>query len=361
MSGEPSASLTDAVDWPLAARAGAVLAPAGPTAGPVELREHVEALRASAHRAVPHVADVTRMAFTDGAGPARVLVVDRAGWVRANARSMQTLLQSVPTGRAGHGPATRDDDDPVAAVVGGLEIGGTLAMLSTKVLGQLEPFGDEPTLLLVAPNVLRVQRQLGLDADDFRLWVCLHEQTHALQFGAAPWLVDHLRSRVGALLGEVAGTAVAVGEGSALARTRAAADLVRRFVRQPPGTPLAERLLTAGQREQMAQVAAVMSLLEGHADVMMDVVGPRVVPSVRAIRKAFDARRASPRGTDVVLRKVLGMDAKIAQYVDGAAFVRGVRRRAGTTALNVVWDGPQNLPTPREISDPAAWLRRVHG
>lgn len=359
VSGEP-ASLTDAVDWPLAARAGAVLAPAGPTAGPAELRQHVEALRASAHRAVPHVADVTRMRFADGAGPARVLVVDRAGWVRANARSMQTLLQSVPTGRAGHGLATRDDD-PVAAVVGGLEIGGTLAMLSTKVLGQLEPFGDEPTLLLIAPNVLRVQRQLGLDAEDFRLWVCLHEQTHALQFGAAPWLVDHLRSRVGALLGEVAGTATAVGEGSALARTRAAADLVRRFVRQPPGTPLAERLLTPDQREQMAQVAAVMSLLEGHADVMMDVVGPKVVPSVRAIRKAFDARRATPRGTDLVLRKVLGMDAKIAQYVDGAAFVRGVRRRAGSTALNVVWEGPQHLPTPREISDPAAWLRRVHG
>ncbi len=354
MSDASAATLTDAVDWPLAARAGGLLAPAGPTAQRDELREHVEALRASAHRAVPHVADVTRMTFAEGAGPARVLVVDRAGWVRANARSMQGLLEHVA-------PPGRGSDDPVAAVVGGLEIGGTLAMLSTKVLGQLDPFGDEATLLLVAPNVLRVQQQLRLDADDFRLWVCLHEQTHALQFGAAPWLVDHLRSRVGDLLREVTATATAVGEGSPLARTRAAADLVRRFVRQPAGTPLAERLLTPSQREQMAQVAAVMSLLEGHADVMMDVVGPKVVPSVRAIRKAFDARRSSPRGTDLVLRKVLGMDAKIAQYVDGAAFVRGVRRRAGSTALNVVWEGPEHLPTPREISDPAAWLRRVHG
>lgn len=360
MNGTARSSVTDAVDWGLAARAGALLAPAGPTGASAELRDHVEALRASAHRAVPHVAEVTRM--TDGGAPARVLVVDRAGWVRANARSMRTLMQSTTQDHgAADGRAASEPENPLTAVVGGVEVGGTLALLSTKVLGQLEPFGDEPTLLLVAPNVLHVQRQLRLDADDFRLWVCLHEQTHALQFGAAPWLADHLRTRVGALLAEVAGTAADVSEGSLLDRARAAGTLVRRFVRQPAGTPVAERLLTPDQRVQMAEIAAVMSLLEGHADVMMDVVGPRVVPSVRAIRKAFDARRASTKTTDVVLRKVLGMDAKMAQYVDGAAFVRGVRRRAGTTALNVVWRAPENFPTPREIADPAAWLRRVHG
>ena len=111
----------------------------------------------------------------------------------------------------------------------------------------------------------------------------------------------------------------------------------------------------------MADVGAAMALLEGHADVVMDEVGPQVVPSVRAIRKAFDARRENVRARDFVVRKLLGMDAKMAQYRDGAAFVRAVRARGGWDLLNAVWAAPAHLPTAREIADPPAWIRRVHG
>ena len=122
--------------------------------------------------------------------------------------------------------------------------------------------------------------------------------------------------------------------------------------------------LTPEQRAQLDDVGAVMALLEGHADVAMDAVGPSVVPSVVHIRSRFEARRdagASSRGAQGVLRRLLGLDVKLAQYRDGAAFVREVRSAVGTAGLNVVWTAAEHLPTAREIADPRAWVRRVHG
>ena len=67
------------------------------------------------------------------------------------------------------------------------------------------PDGPDPErpgrLLLVAPNVVQVERELGVVPADFRLWVCLHEETHRVQFGAVPWLRGHIVDQVGVLLG----------------------------------------------------------------------------------------------------------------------------------------------------------------
>ena len=103
-----------------------------------------------------------------------------------------------------------------------------------------------------------------------------------------------------------------------------------------------------------------MSLLEGYADDMMDRVGPDVVPSVSTIRKRFEARR-NRGGWTKALNNALGMDLKLAQYRDGAAFCRAVISDVGVAGLNVVYDGPDRLPSPAEIADPARWVRRVHG
>lgn len=122
-------------------------------------------------------------------------------------------------------------------------------------------------------------------------------------------------------------------------------------------------MLTHEQKDELADITAVMALLEGHADVMMDAVGPRVVPSVRRIRARFERRRDGEGRSsfDVVVQKLLGMDAKLAQYRDDAVFVRAVERSVGRDGLNAVWAAPENLPTAREISDARAWVRRVHG
>ncbi len=307
----------------------------------------VERLRDAADRALPLAEDAGRLAgaldVAGRTGPARVLVVDRAGWARAAAQSMFALAgSSLPAGRT------------VTA-----QLAGALAVLGTHVLGQFDPYfrGAAGTavaagtvrdgagrLLLVAPNVRDAGRAMAADPDDFALWVCVHEQTHALQFAAAPWLADHLRSEAGALLEALTGPGEDGAAGSWLAVLRG----------EGPGLAA---MLGDEQRERLMRITAVMSLLEGHADVAMDDVPTWVIPSRRQLRERMEARR-SAAGTQKLLRRLLGMDAKLAQYREGATFVRAVRR-AAHDALDVVWTAPEALPSAAEIADPAVWLRRT--
>ena len=127
------------------------------------------------------------------------------------------------------------------------------------------------------------------------------------------------------------------------------------------GSGLADVFVTPEQRERVAALTAVMSLLEGHADVVMDDVGPQVVPSVEEIRRKFDQRRKGAGSVDRVLRRLLGLEAKMRQYRDGAVFCRAVIDKVGVDGLNEVWTSPQTLPTAVEITEPERWLARVHG
>jgi len=363
------------VDWDLAARTAARLARPGPAVSAAEAVHAVALLHESAAAAGPHVAAVTGLGVARGPG---ALVIERGAWARANVASFRTLLAPVLDDALARRteqrrPGRRPSSGPprglgVAGRVTGAELGSLLAVLSSRVLGQYDALGEGPEagrLLLVAPNVVAVQRELSVDLADFSLWVALHEETHRVQFAAAPWLAEHLRERARALSGGLLGEPGAVADRLA-AGARALPGLVRSLSGgaggDGPAPSLVDLVADADQRRALAEVTAVMSLLEGHADVAMDAVGPSVVPSVKLIRRRFAARRRTSRGlVDSALRQLLGLDAKMRQYADGARFVRGVTQRVGTDGLNAVWSGPAALPAPEEVADPAAWVRRVHG
>ncbi|WP_199422732.1 zinc-dependent metalloprotease [Actinotalea solisilvae] len=357
------------VDWDRAARWAGRLAPPGPAVTRDEAAEAVAALRDAAERAYPLALRASRLGTAVKAAGredqrAAVAVLDRPGWALAAARSFQGLApvpDRAPDGVVDHlraGPATG-------------QAAGLLSLLAARVLGQFDPFAtDAPAggrLVLVAPNVLHMRARLSADLHDFALWVCVHEQTHALQFAAAPWLADHLRTEVRGLVAELS----ARGPELTSAVERALSAARRRGSSRPAGVadgPADDDLgvlglvLDPAQRERLDAVTATMSLLEGHAEVAMDSVGARSIPSARRLRARFDAqrrRRASP--ADRVLRRLLGLEAKMAQYRRGAAFVRAVRTTGGSAALDAVWAGPHALPSAREIADPRAWVRRVHG
>ncbi|MFE4464410.1 zinc-dependent metalloprotease [Oerskovia sp. NPDC056781] len=363
------------VDWTSAAQIAARVAPPGPTASRDELAVLVEGLRAAASAAVPHVLRVTRMAPSRSVSDAeavedptaalsQVFVVDRSRWARANTEVMASLTDGVAESLTGPG------DKPASAttaLVGAAQVGAVLAALSSRVLGQFDPYSAHGSaapgrLLLVAPNVLQLERDLDLVPADFRLWVCLHEQTHALQFAAAPWLAEHLRASARELLVGLSESSRQLAEARLRDKLTTACRVVLRAVRGQEGG-VAHGLLTSDQQRSLAEVSAVMALLEGHADVMMDAVGRATVPTVRRIRAQFEARRDGQGSStlDTVLRRFLGMDAKLAQYRDGAAFVRAVEKQVGRDGLNAVWSTPEHLPSAHEIADPGAWVRRVHG
>ncbi|HET7172928.1 MAG TPA: zinc-dependent metalloprotease [Nocardioidaceae bacterium] len=350
----------DMVDWDLAVSTARRLMKPGPAVTPAEAAEVVGALRRFAAESVGHVRAYTQLAAPSGTAPA--VVVDRAGWVQANADGMRTVLRPLVQKLRGH----RGAPGPATAAVGsrltGLEAGGLFAFLSNKVLGQFDPFFEgvsEPSggrMLLVAPNIVHVERELGVVPAHFRLWVCLHEETHRTQFTAVPWLRRYLLDELAGLVG---GTEVDPARLASMAKE--AVGTLGRMLRGGAEVSLLDLVQTPEQRERLERLTAVMSLLEGHADVVMDGVGPAVVPSVDVIRERFDVRRGTAGTFDQLLRRLLGFDAKLRQYRDGAAFVRGALAEVGVAGFNAVWEGPDRLPTPAEIADPAAWVRRVHG
>jgi coenzyme F420 biosynthesis associated uncharacterized protein len=346
-------SASDMVDWELAISIGSRLAGPGPDVGRAEADAVVTELRADAARSTGLVREYTGLVAADHetGATAPLLVVDRPGWIRANTESFDVLLTPVinklsekkgpPTGIA----------RAVGSRVTGAEIGTVLGFLAGKVLGQFDPFHDPVgRLLLVAPNIVHVEREIEADPADFRVWVCLHEETHRVQFTAVPWMRGHLASQVDRLA-------------ASIEPTRLLDDGLKRFADAVKGGAkggnLVELFGTPEQREIMDHLTGVMSLLEGHADVVMDGVGPSVIPSVGAIRKKFNRRRQGIGVLDKLLRRALGLDAKMAQYRDGAAFVRGVVDKVGMADFNVVWQDPAYLPTKAEIADPAAWVSRV--
>jgi coenzyme F420 biosynthesis associated uncharacterized protein len=351
----PRQSTTRYVDWEFAKATGSRLVPAGPSVTAAEAASVVAEVRDAARRARQPVADTSRL-HAPGDAPG-VLVVDRPTWIALNADSMSALMDPVFGALIDkQKKAPGELAKAVGGRVTGAEAGTMLAFMAGKVLGQydLAP-GGTPQLLLVAPNLVQVERELGVDPADFRLWVCMHEETHRVQFTAVPWLRDHMVERVRTLATDL------VPDPESLQET------MQRLVHQLPdavrsgGAGITELIATPEQRARLAEVTAVMSLLEGHADVVMDEVGPQVIPSVAHIRQRFNERRKGVGAFDRVLRRLLGLEAKMRQYRDGAVFVREVTAAVGTDGFNRVWESPETLPKPAEIEKPSTWVNRVHG
>ncbi len=348
------------IDWDLAVLAASKLSGPGPDVSRAEAQAAVDELRAGAHRSTPLVREYTGLVAEERTAP--VLVVDRPGWIQANVDGFATIISPLVDKMR----EKRGAPSPIAEAVGsrvtGLELGGLLGFMSSKVLGQFDPFhapaGSDMAgrLLLVAPNIVHVESELGVDPSDFRLWVCLHEETHRVQFTAVPWMRDHIHGEIAALIDSVevdpAKLANMLGEGM-----KRIGDLVR----GDDEVSLIDLVQTPEQKVVLDRITAVMSLLEGHADVVMDGVGPEVIPSVAEIRAKFNKRRKGASTIDRVIRKLLGFDAKMAQYRNGAIFVRGAIDKVGMDGFNAVWASPENLPSRAEIGDPEAWVRRVHG
>ncbi|QWC86894.1 zinc-dependent metalloprotease [Nocardioidaceae bacterium] len=347
------------IDWDVAVSLGSRLAGDGPQVSGVGARRAVSELRRGAKRSTDLVRDFTGLDAPPDTAP--LLVVDRRGWVQANVDAFASVIGPVTDRLVDQKGAPPALARAIGSRITGAEIGGLLGFLAGKVLGQFDPFHDpHGRLMLVAPNIVATEQALGAKPSDFRLWVCLHEETHRVQFTANPWLRDHLSAQVRALTDSMeTDTAALLADGAkrVVAAVRAGRD--EREEAGPVG--LMEIFASEEQRAVIDRVTGVMSLLEGHADVVMDGVGPEVIPTVDSIRASFEERRDGLGVLDKLLRRLLGLDQKMAQYRDGAVFVRHCVDRVGMDGFNAVWTGPETLPSKAEIHDPAAWVRRVHG
>ncbi len=333
------------VDWDLATSTAARLGPTGPSVTLAEAHAVVADLRRLAAEATEHVATYTGLVpqLTD----APVAVVDRRTWAAENVSGLATVLGPLTDKLA---PKIGNMAAAVGSKVAGVQAGTLLAYLSGKVLGQYEVFGNNPgKLLLVAPNVVAVERKLGANPRDFRLWVSIHEVTHRTQFTAVPWLRDHFVSEIQQF--------VAASEPSRQIWQQAGRMLDA--ARGKDGVSLLDAIQTPEQKAVLDRLTCIMTLLEGHAEVVMDGVGPAVIPSVDRIRAAFDRRRATANPLEQYLRRLLGVDLKLKQYTQGRAFVSTIIDTVGMTGFNRIFESPQTLPRLEELASPQSWVERV--
>jgi coenzyme F420 biosynthesis associated uncharacterized protein len=348
-----SIGLVTMIDWIVAERIATLIAGSGDARVPtVDLAP------------IAAESEARVIAYT-GLQPARPLPdpegIGRREWVTSNIDSMRMLLDPVLE-RAGNslGPLR-----PAMQIGMGLllstEVGVVLGYLGQRVLGQYElVLLDEavpdrpPRLLFVLPNLGQAVRSFDADEQEFMTWVTLHEVTHAVQFGGVPWLHAHVAGLVRELLSRAE---VRIDAPRKLRIPTA--DEVRETAAALRRGDFVSIVTTDDERETLDRVQAVMAVIEGHAEHVMDAVAPDLVPSLERLREGIDRRRRSQSGLSRVLARLLGMDLKLRQYEQGKRFCDAVVRDAGVAALHHVFSSPEALPTLRELQDHRAWLERT--
>jgi coenzyme F420 biosynthesis associated uncharacterized protein len=341
------------VDWPLARQVARFAAGSG---GPVATARKLSDQVAAAQSEVSRYTGLS----ADGQLPPAELI-DRATWVDLNLESLSRLLDPV---------AARLDQrlDAAGPLAGALRIGASATLaaevglvmgyVSQRVLGQYELslLAPEvpPRLLFVTPNLERAAREMQVDRASFEGWVAAHEVTHALQFAGVPWLRDHLGALVGQYL-ETVDVRIERGAAGGLPRIPRPSVLVERF----SAGGLVALVQTRDQRRLMRRLQALMAVIEGYSEHVMDALAPRLVSQHDQLREAMERRRAARSAPERVLQKLLGFDLKLRQYQVGRRFCERVVGAHGIAGLNRVWEGPEALPTLSELSRPEAWHSRV--
>ena len=292
--------------------------------------------------------------------PVRWGLVDRGAWADANIDGLVRLLAPLAE-RIGK----RLDQAPPAVRLAqrglvSVEVGALLGYVSRRVLGQydvLVPDAAEPSsvpLMFVGPNLVETERRFSFVPQDFSLWIAVHEMTHRFQFAGVPWLKQRFTSLVSSYL-----DGVELDARHFAARLRRAATRLRRG-----DVPVEERnpvylLASDEERDRLDQLQALMAVVEGHGNYVMDTAGARAIPTFARMRRAFELRRRHQTLLQRAVHHAIGLEMKLRQYELGQSFCDGVVEAEGPEALQALWAGPENLPSLRELKEPARWLQRV--
>ena len=293
------------------------------------------------------------------AGPARAKVVDRSAWVKANLASFERLLRPLlekVDNRTGNGlPAS------LAAKVTAAQVGTLLGWMSGRVLGQYdllvvddETAANQDLVYYVGPNLLNLEKRFGFPPREFRLWIALHECTHRAQFTGVPWMREHFLGLVHQAI-----DLVEPDPDRLVDMVKGALGTARNRRRALDDGGLVNLLATPEQRSVLNDIGGLMSLLEGHGDVTMDRAAAGRVPSAERFARVLRERRRNQHGVAKIVQRLLGIEAKLAQYEAGERFIAAIEAAAGPHAIDRCWEQPANLPSLEEIRAPQRWLSRM--
>lgn len=315
-------------------------------------------------RCVPIVSQYTGDQLPDA--PERTFAFDRVDWVNANIDAFEHMFKPLE-GLQLMGDAAKRT--VAAELLGTLnqkllsaEVGLLLGYLARKVLGQydLTLLGREPMapgrLYYVEPNIRAAEKKLGLPSEEFRMWLALHETTHAFEFEAHPWLRTYFNDMLERYMAFLREDAEAL-RNRGIGGVRIYLDRVREGGGES-GSWL-EALMNAEQRALFSEMQATMCIVEGYSNHVMNAVGRSLLPNYELISRRFEQRQEQRSQADRLLAKLTGLDVKMEQYRLGEKFIDRIVLERGHDFARRVWLGPEYLPTMAEIRQPGLWLERI--
>jgi coenzyme F420 biosynthesis associated uncharacterized protein len=279
-------------------------------------------------------------------------IADRAEWIDFNIEGFGHLMEPVvQRAAAGAGDLTW----AVGGVTLTAQVGLLLGFLSSRVLGQYDtgPLltprkAEEPgKVFFLDGNIVSAAGRLGVPVDGLRLWIVLHEMTHALQFEGYPWLRKHLGQLLESLISPLA------------ERLGVRETLHRLSTNLRTGGRSVELLMSRSQRDSFDRMQAAMSVIEGYSDFVMHNVGRGLVPHYEDLKERMARSRSHRPPFETAVFRLTGLDVKLEQYKLGEQFADDVVRRQGMDGLNRIWEAPENLPSLAEVRDPGLWMSRL--
>jgi coenzyme F420 biosynthesis associated uncharacterized protein len=345
-----------AIDWSFAETVAVRCTRREPFVDPATraaLQASYATLTAEAER---HVAAETALPLL--AGHARARVTDRRQWVAANVRSFERLLRPLTARLEERQPSKLH---AVGSKAAGAQLGALLGWMSSRVLGQYDLLvieddqrDEQDVVYYLGPNLLSMERRYAFPPEQFRLWVALHECTHRAQFTGVPWLRPYFIAQVHDLV-----DSIDPDSGHLLEAVRRAAAEKRSGQRLLDRGGLAAVFATDRQRQTLERLGGLMSLLEGHGEVVMNRAAAGRLPSAWRFERVMKTRRDAAGSLTRLLYKLVGFEAKMNQYAEGERFIAAVESAGGRATFDLAWRGPEWLPTLSEIRAPQQWIERV--
>jgi putative hydrolase len=366
------------VNWDAARQLAASIATEGtsePNVDPID-RIQLEQLTRVAEL---QVANATTLATSTSGRGLTIEPVTRTLWMQRTLDAHRALFESLAGSLSGGmqvtGTPDPDDpelDDPMTKMLGGImqafspvmlgmTIGSLLGHLARRSFGQYDlpiPRPRSDDLMILLGNVDEFGGEWSLPKDDLRLWVCVHEVARHTVLS-----VPHVRERLNSLLTRYVGgfepdpNALETRLGEFDVSDPSALNKLPELLGDPE--VLLGAMQSPAQRELLPQLEAIVGVVVGYTDYVMDAIGEGLIGSYGMVTEALRRRRVTADPSDRFVERLFGLELTQAHYERGSNFIEGVVERAGAPALERLWVSERELPTPAEVDAPGLWLARI--
>jgi coenzyme F420 biosynthesis associated uncharacterized protein len=351
------------VDW-AQAREIAIMVSQSEGTAPAPTHEVQRDFEAMMRQSEELVREYSHLDPREPVGP--LLVFNRPDWIEANLASFQLIFEPMAEAYSKTLRKLEEQRKKPVRMGRGLtrglltaQLGMVIGYLARGVLGQFDLGLPRPEdggkLYIVYPNLLKAEGKLRLVPEDFRLWITLHEVTHAFEFAANPWIRQYLRSLMESYFQSVSLRLEEMGKRLRPQELRNSQKL-NEIINQGG---LISVVHSPEQREILSRIQAFMSLVEGYSNLIMDLVGKEIIPSFQEMSIAFRHRRDSKSGAERFVERMLGFDLKLQQYQVGELFCKEVVEKKDLDFLNLAWKKEENLPDAEEIRHAFQWIERI--